>query len=64
MGAFVRTGHCDRCGLEYLVTGSGANPENETQQVVQLECRCGGTIRVHLPGSAERSQVRVEPRSE
>jgi hypothetical protein len=64
MGSFVRTGHCESCGLEYVVTGTGANPDNETQQAVALQCRCGGPIRVHLPGSADRSQLRIEPHGE
>jgi hypothetical protein len=46
------------------VTGTGANPDNETQQALSLECSCGGKIRVHVPGSADRAQLRVEPRSE
>jgi hypothetical protein len=64
MARFVRTGYCESCGLEYIVTGTGANPDNETQQALSLECSCGGKIRVHVPGSADRAQLRVEPRSE
>jgi len=61
MTAFERVGVCDRCEREFVVTGTAANPGNETQLNVAFTCECGGTLRTMLPGSANRDLVRIEP---
>jgi hypothetical protein len=62
MTEFSRPGQCDRCGREYVVSGSAANPANETQAAVAFSCSCGGEVSVHLPGSVNRNLVRMEPK--
>jgi hypothetical protein len=63
MAAFERAGVCDLCGREYVVTGTAANPGNETQSNVSFTCECGGTLKTMLPGSANRELVRIEPKT-
>jgi hypothetical protein len=63
MNAFERVGHCDDCGREFVVTGTSANPGNETQLNVAFTCECGGTLETMLPGSANRDLVRIEPKT-
>jgi DNA-directed RNA polymerase subunit RPC12/RpoP len=58
MADFERTGWCDRCGREYVVTGSSANPSNETQSNSTFRCECGGRVSAMLPGSANPERVR------
>ena len=62
MSDFERVGECDTCGREFVVTGSSANPGNETQLNVALTCECGGTLSIMLPGSTNRDLVRIEPK--
>jgi len=64
MTLFERAGVCDRCGREYVLKGSSANPGNETQLNVSFACECGGTLKAMLPGSANREKVSIEPRTE
>jgi hypothetical protein len=63
MSDFERVGECDRCGREFRVTGTSANPGNETQLNVAFTCECGGTLKAMLPGSANRDLVRIEPKA-
>jgi hypothetical protein len=63
MSTFERIGQCDHCGRQYVVRGTSANPGNETQLNVAFTCECGGTLKAMLPGSANRDQVRIEPKS-
>lgn len=62
MGEFERVGACDTCGREFVVSGTSANPGNETQLNVALSCECGGTLAIMLPGSTNRDLVRIEPK--
>jgi hypothetical protein len=62
MSAFERVGECERCGREFVLTGTSANPGNETQLNVAFTCECGGTLKAMLPGSANRELVRIEPK--
>lgn len=62
MGDFERAGKCDRCEREFVVSGTSANPGNETQLNVALSCECGGTLAIMLPGSTNRDLVRIEPK--
>ena len=64
MPDFERICVCSRCGREYLVSGTAANPGNETQVDVGFPCACGGTASAMIPGSVNRDLVRFEPRSE
>jgi hypothetical protein len=64
MADFERECVCSRCGLEYVVSGTAANPGNETQVDVGFPCSCGGTAYAMIPGSVNRDLVRIEPRSE
>ncbi len=63
MSDFERIGECDRCGGLFVVTGTSANPGNETQLNVAFTCECGGTLKAMLPGSANRDLVRIEPKT-
>jgi hypothetical protein len=63
MSAFERIGECDRCGREFVLTGTSANPGNETQSKVAFTCECGGTMKAMLPGSANRELVKIEPKA-
>jgi hypothetical protein len=62
MGHFERNGTCLACGREYAVSGSAANPGNETETTMRLRCECGGELSVFLPGSVNRDSVVIEPR--
>jgi hypothetical protein len=62
MGNFERNGNCLSCNREYAVSGTAANPGNETEAAIRLRCECGGELAVFLPGSVNRDSVVVEPR--
>ena len=62
MADFSRPCKCERCGLEFVVSGTSANPANETQVAVDFTCDCGGVIPAFLPGSVNRDRVRIEPK--
>jgi hypothetical protein len=62
MGEFARPCACARCGLEYTVHGTSANPTNETQELLRFTCRCGGEVVAHIPGSVNRNLLRMEPK--
>jgi len=64
MSDFSRTCACESCGREYVVSGTSANPGNETQVAVDFDCSCGGRIPAFVPGSANREGVRVLPRGQ
>ncbi len=64
MNAFERIGVCERCHREFVISGTSANPGNETQSNAAFTCECGGLMRTLLPGSANRDLVRIEPRTE
>lgn len=61
---FERTCVCDRCGREFMVSGTSANPTNETQVDVPFPCPCGGSASALIPGSANRERVRILPRAD
>lgn len=46
-----------------MITGTAANPGNETQMNVAFTCACGGALSTMLPGSANPDQVRIEPKT-
>jgi hypothetical protein len=48
MTRFERSGTCLACGREFDVSGTAANPGNETEAAVQLRCSCGGELAVFL----------------
>jgi len=54
---------CDRCGREYVVSGTAANPGNETQVIADFACDCGGRVEAMIPGSVNRDGVTFQPRS-
>lgn len=62
MPGFERSCTCDRCGREYVVSGTAANPGNETQVLTDFACDCGGRVEAMLPGSVNRDAVRFLPR--
>jgi hypothetical protein len=62
MSNFERSGRCLACGREYAVSGTSANPGNETEATVQLRCQCGGELAVFLPGSVNRDSIVVMSR--
>ena len=62
MPGFERPCTCDRCGREYVVSGTAANPGNETQVLADFGCDCGGRVEAMIPGSVNREAVRVLPR--
>lgn len=62
MTAFERPCACDRCGRDYVVSGTAANPGNETQVLADFACDCGGRVEAMLPGSVNREAVRILPR--
>ncbi|HWX23405.1 MAG TPA: hypothetical protein VN083_00120 [Vicinamibacteria bacterium] len=64
MPEFSRQGQCDSCGTKYDLTGSALNPANETQSAMVFSCACGGRVVVQVPGSVNRSLVRMEPTSD
>jgi hypothetical protein len=59
---FERSGTCLACGREFEVSGTAANPGNETEAAVQLRCSCGGELAVFLPGSVNRESLVVASR--
>jgi hypothetical protein len=61
MSDFSRPCACESCGTKYVVSGTSANPSNETQVAMDFHCRCGGVIPAFVPGSANRDAVRLEP---
>jgi hypothetical protein len=63
MATFERTGTCDTCSAEYVVSGTAANPGNETQVLTGFACACGGQVEAMLPGSVNRDLVRLVPRT-
>jgi hypothetical protein len=63
MTSFSRPCTCESCGREYLVSGTSANPTNETQVAVDFTCACGGVVPAFLPGSVNRDLVRIEPKA-
>jgi hypothetical protein len=62
MTRFERSGTCLACGREFDVSGTAANPGNETEAAVQLRCNCGGELAVFLPGSVNRDSIVVMSR--
>ena len=62
MTRFERSGTCLACGREFDVSGTAANPGNETEAAVQLRCSCGGEQAVFLPGSVNRDSIVVASR--
>ena len=62
MTRFERSGTCLACGREFAVSGTSANPGNETEATVQLRCPCGGELAVFLPGSVNRQSIVVMAR--
>jgi hypothetical protein len=62
MTSFERIGRCLACGREFAVSGTAANPGNETEATVQLRCQCGGELAVFLPGSVNRESIVVMSR--
>lgn len=62
MTRFERSGTCLTCGREFEVSGTSANPGNETEASVQLRCNCGGELAVFLPGSVNRQSIVVMSR--
>ena len=64
MTDFARPGSCTSCGRKYLVKGAALNPGNETQSAMAFSCECGGRVVANLPGSTNRSLVRLEPAPE
>jgi translation initiation factor IF-1 len=58
---FVRECKCRRCGQMWAVRGAAANPSNETQFALEFPCDCGTVVVAHLPGSANRERLKVEP---
>jgi hypothetical protein len=64
MADFTRACACGSCGREYVVSGTSANPANETQVAMDFNCLCGGVIPAYVPGSANRDGVRIAPRRE
>jgi len=62
MTRFERSGRCLACGREFAVSGTSANPGNETEATVQLRCQCGGELAVFLPGSVNRDSIVVMAR--
>jgi hypothetical protein len=63
MTSFERTGTCDTCSAEYVVSGTAANPGNETQVLTGFACACGGRVEAMLPGSVNRDRVQLVPRA-
>ena len=59
---FERNGTCLACGREFAVSGTSANPGNETESTIQLRCQCGGELAVFLPGSVNRDSIIVMSR--
>lgn len=59
MTRFERSGTCLACGQEFAVSGTSANPGNETEATVELRCNCGGELAVFLPGSVNRESLVV-----
>ena len=64
MSSFERTTSCSRCGRQFVIIGTAANPGNETQMNVAFTCACGGALSTMLPGSANPDQVRIEPKGD
>jgi hypothetical protein len=64
LGEFERPSECESCGQRYIVKGSSLNPSNETQSAMVFPCPCGGRVIAHVPGSTNRSLVRLEKRSD
>jgi DNA-directed RNA polymerase subunit RPC12/RpoP len=62
MPGFERPCACNRCGREYVVSGTAANPGNETQVLADFACDCGGRVEAMIPGSVNRDGVRMLPR--
>jgi hypothetical protein len=64
MPGFERPCACDRCGREYVVSGTAANPGNETQVMTDFKCDCGGRVEAMIPGSVNRDGVRLRSRAD
>ena len=61
MTHFERNGTCLACGLEFEISGTAANPGNETQVIADFACDCGGRVEAMIPGSVNRDAVRMNP---
>lgn len=61
---FERPCVCASCGREYVVSGTSANPTNETQVDVDFPCSCGGSASALIPGSANPERVRMLPKTQ
>ena len=61
MNDFSRLCECGHCGRNYVVSGTAANPSNETQSAMEFDCACGAPVEAFLPGSANREHVKIEP---
>jgi hypothetical protein len=59
---FAREGACDRCGREYVITGSSLNPGTETEAPRRFRCTCGGLVEAFIPGSVNLERVQVAPK--
>ena len=64
MSEFERSSECDACGQRYFVRGSSLNPSNETQAAMIFPCPCGGRVVAHVPGSTNRSLVRLDKKND
>ena len=62
MADFERSCECETCGRRFVLRGQAANPTNETQSAHDFRCdSCGGRVKAHVPGSANRGALRLEP---
>ena len=62
MTDFQRACECEGCGRRFVLRGQAANPTNETQAAQEFRCdACGGPVKAHVPGSANRGALRLEP---
>jgi hypothetical protein len=46
-----------------VVSGTAANPGNETQVIADFACGCGGRVEAMIPGSVNPDLVAIQPRS-